>query len=266
MNFSFALVTGATSGIGKKISELLASQGISLILSGRNSQELAELKNKLSSFVSVETVAVDLSRLNEREKLLKLIHKRAPDLVINNAGFGLYGDALSYTVEEQLNIVEVNAKALLAITLEAARTLRSKEKRGVIVNISSAAGFDFFPGMAVYAASKAFVTNFSEAFDYEMKKFGIRILTVCPGMVSTHFQQRAGEVYQNNRWGMMTAEYVANRIWKQIQRTETVITIDRRYRLLHFLSHFIPKRWLAIAKKTIIEKKISPRPFIKIGK
>jgi uncharacterized protein len=260
MNVSFALITGATSGIGKKLTELLAEKGFSLLLIGRNQEELSLLKKQFPQ-ESIEIHRADLLQPEGRSVVVTLIRERVPDLVINCAGLGLYGDALSYSTEEQLAILEVNINALVEITLQAARTLFFKKKKGIILNVSSAAGFDFYPGMAVYAASKAFVTSFSEAFDFEMQKSGIRILTSCPGMVETNFQFRAGEVQQNNPVKMMNSNYVAKEIWEQIQSLQSVKIIDWRYRMINIFSYLIPKQWLAAAKKAVIEKRIQKRPY-----
>lgn len=265
MNERLALVTGATSGIGKAICQLLARKGLALIATGRNQIQLQLLQGQLSSKVVIQTIPLDLNQPSERQNLIEMIHHQKPDLVINNAGFGLYGEALTYSTQEQLAILEVNSKAVLELTLEAARTLISAEKSGVILNVSSAAGFQNYPNMAVYAASKAFVNHFSQAFDFEVKKYGVRILTICPGMVETSFQKRAGS-REEKIPGMLSAPFVAEQIWKQIEELKTLSIIDWKYRLLTFISHLFPQRWVANIEQKIIETRISTRPFIKVKK
>src|SRR5580693_8214964 len=149
-----ALVTGASSGLGKALCHLLAKKGVRLIVTGRNRSKLEELHGLVH--------VADLAQ--SRDSLIKLIHEHVPDLVINNAGWGLYGDALSHTTKEQMDILEVNANAVLEISLEAARAMIKAKTEGAIVNIASGAAFFAFPTLAVYAASKAFVGSFSEAF------------------------------------------------------------------------------------------------------
>jgi short-subunit dehydrogenase len=117
--------------------------------------------------------------------------------------------------------------------------------------------------MAVYAASKAFVNHFSQAFDLEMKPYGIRVLTICPGMVATEFQKRAGSINDQKMWAM-SPTFVAEQIWKRIKRLEPLSIIDWRYRLLTFLSYFVPKSWSAAVEQRIIAKRIRPRTIIKI--
>lgn len=250
---TLALVTGATSGIGKALCHLLAENGINLIATGRDAEQLQQLEKELASKVDIIIETADLSRKEDRARLIAIIRTSTPDLVINNAGFGLYGDMLSYPTEDQLAILEVNGIALVEIMVEAARAMITKGIRGRILNVSSAAAFQIFPGMAMYAASKAFVNHISQSLDWEMRSHGIRILAVCPGMVSTRFRQRAGgEEKGQDKSGVMTPEYVANEIWKQIQSCKSLRIVDWRYRLLTYLSYLVPTSLkLPLLKKSI---------------
>lgn len=240
--FSLALVTGASSGIGESLCHLLAKQGINLIITGRNQENLDNLKKQLSAQVQVTSISVDLSKPESRQLIIDLIHKQAPDLVINNAGFGLYGDALTHETNDQLEILNINGNVVLEITLEAARTLASKDKKGVIINISSAAAFQVIPALAVYSATKTFVNQISEALDYEMKPLGIRVFAACPGMVATEFAKRAARAdqFQDNKLSM-TADFAAQQIWDQIQREEPIYIFDWRTRMATHLSKILPK-------------------------
>lgn len=264
MDYRLALITGATSGIGKAACELFAQKGLNLIITGRNEQELQHLQETLSRQVSVQAIQADLSSAEGRQRLIEVLHAQVPDLVINNAGFGLYGGILTYPTKEQVEILEVNGRALLELTVEAARALVSSNQKGVILNISSSAAFQILPNMAVYAASKAFVNHFSQAFDFEVKDYGIRVLTLCPGMVATDFQARAGGGIDKQQVGVMTAAFVAEQIWSQIERLEPLLIIDWKSRLLTFFSFLMPKSWIAKAIACMIAKRISPRTIIKI--
>lgn len=185
-----ALITGATSGIGEALAHLLAQKGYALILTGRNIEKLHTVAKELQA---EEAIAADLQKREERHKLVALIRSKMPELVINNAGFGLYGDLMSLSVEEQLSILEVNATAALELTLEAARALIQAGKRGVILNVSSVAGEYPCPGMSVYGATKAFLTSFSEALHTEAAPKGVSVLVSCPGMVKSDFAARASK-------------------------------------------------------------------------
>lgn len=269
MSYQLALVTGASSGIGEAVCELLAEKGISLIMTGRDEKRLAEGKSKLQSQVSVQTYSLNLSQPEERRKLIRIIHEQAPDLVINNAGCGLYGEVLTYSLDEQMNIFKLNAEAVLELTIEAARALVSNNKKGTILNVSSAASFYDFPEFAVYASSKAFVNQFSKSFDFEMQPYGIRVLSFCPGMVATRFKERAEGGYSEdkneNRWGVMTAQFAAQKLFEQIQTGQRLKIVDWRYCFSTVLSYLLPKQWLARRLQKSIQSRIPPRNLIKIN-
>ncbi|WP_068470100.1 SDR family NAD(P)-dependent oxidoreductase [Candidatus Protochlamydia phocaeensis] len=264
MGEHLALVTGATSGIGQALCALLANKGMRLLITGRDADKLQQLQERFPSAV-LQWIAADLSHESGRSRVIEAIHRHGPDLVINNAGFGLYGEALTYQTEEQKKMVNVNCLAVIECALEAARTLVSRKQKGIILNVSSAAGFQIAPNMAIYAASKAFVTHFSQSFDEEMRPYGIRVLAICPGMVDTPFSVKAGgERKPKQTAGVMTPEFVAEEIWQQIHTLQPVRIIDWKYRLLTRLSSIFPKRWTAqIIKKNIAER-IAPRHIMTI--
>lgn len=257
--FSLALVTGASSGIGWALSHLLAEKQIPLILSGRDAARLEELKRELSAKVPVTLVIADLLSPKGRAELVKMIHTRSPDLVINNAGFGLYGDALTYGTQEQLDILTINANVVLELTLEAARTLISSGKNGVILNVASAAAFETIPAFSVYSAAKSCVVKFSEALDFEVAPQGVRILTACPGMVETDFRRRASSGYPQTEKGM-TPQYAAEQIWRQIHSGKRVAIFNSFYKVaLWFSNNFLPKSWVAPFLHSRIKSRIKDR-------
>ena len=140
-----------------------------------------------------------------------------------------------------MQIAEVNAMALLELTLEAAKALKTHNKSGVIMNISSVAGFFIFPYFAVYAASKSFVTDLSQSLDYELCNDGIRVLAACPGVVDTNFRVRSGGTPAPDKTGMMTSQFAAEQIWNQIKQTKPLHIFNWKYRLAVFMKHFIPQ-------------------------
>lgn len=245
--FQLALVTGASSGIGRACCQLLASKGISLLITGRNKTALEALKEDLHNITNVDIIIADLQHPEERQILVDAIQAQKPDLIINNAGFGLYGDALAYNTAEQLAILEVDCAAVLEMTLEGARTMIAHGVKGTIVNVSSAAAFYLYPGFAIYAASKAFVNAFSTSFNLEVNAHGIYVLTSCPGMVDTDFFHKAGaeEGAQRGPAEVMSPESVAAHIWKQIEQCKPLSIINWKYRLLTWVSRLLPKKWIA---------------------
>lgn len=259
--FHLALITGATSGLGEGLARLLASKGTPLILSGRNEEVLLKLKKELN--VPVEIVVSDLAK--SRESLVKIIKEKVPDLIINNAGFGYYGDALTYKTIDQLELLEVNGKALLELTLEGARALISRGKKGVIMNISSTAGYKPMPLMSVYSASKAFVTNLSESLYEELKPYGIEVLVSCPGVIDTNFSSRAShKTVKKIIPFAMTKDYAVNKIWDQIVKRNPVCIFDWKYWILVRLGQiFFPNRLSSKILKKFVDSSYKSTPIIK---
>jgi uncharacterized protein len=255
LSIKSALISGASSGIGESLAYLLASKGINLILHGRNKQKLENIAQELQKKVQVEIVIADLAQPSGRQIIIDKIKQSLPDLVINNAGFGLLGEALAYETQQQLEILEVDGKAVLELTLETAKALSSKGKKGIIVNVSSAAGeVAVAPGFAVYAASKALVNHFSQSLDAEFQSLGIRVLASCPGRVKTHFFQRAGQNKPSFEAMMMTSQFAAEQIWQQIQKAKGLYIFDWKTRLLVYLSKCLPKKWVAYVYRKYIHR------------
>jgi short-subunit dehydrogenase len=254
-----AFVTGASSGIGMAMCRLLARKGIPLLVTGRDVAKLNVLADELRALVSVEVIAADIALENGRRSLVEKIREQAPDLIINNAGFGLYGLALTHETNALQEIVDVNISGVLQLTLEGARVLQSKGKRGTILNISSASDLIVFPCLAVYAASKAFVTQFSRSLDEEMKSYGIRILVSCPGVVDTEFRKRAsGKANAKSDPHSMSVSFAAEQIWNQIMKEKQVHVFDWKTRLGVFFGRFVLPQ--ALVSKILLHKMESIHP------
>ena len=252
--FKNALITGASSGLGSALARQLAERGTALFLTGRNAGRLRKLADELRHLVTVDYIACDL--IQSIEVLLQYIHEHTPDLVINNAGYTIYGNCLDH-LEEQEKIVAVNALRPHELTLYAARSLLENKQSGVIVNISSAAAFLPFPMMASYAAAKAFISSFSQSFDAEMRPFGIRILVSLPGPILTSFAARASQKNDVQALTLLalSTEKAAALILDQIDKRKGYAIIDWRSRLGILLSRCLPKSWVAASlEKEIINR------------
>ncbi|HSW85872.1 MAG TPA: SDR family NAD(P)-dependent oxidoreductase [Rhabdochlamydiaceae bacterium] len=257
LRFQLALVTGASSGLGKALCELLAAEKIALIIAGRNQEQLAKLASTLSNYVPVQICVCDLSIKEDRHTLIDVIHHSKPDLVINNAGFGLYGNVLDHPTSDQMEILEVNGNALMEIAIEAARTLAAAKMKGTILNVSSAASFFVYPGFSVYAASKTFVNQFSRAFDAELAPSGIRVLAACPGQIATNFRLRASKNFpQRKDSNTMSSEKAAKCILHQIKTGKQLYIFDAYYRFVVFLGRLLCPNTLL---QKILKKKLSSR-------
>lgn len=241
--FKLALITGASSGIGEALAYLLAEKGTPLLLTGRNEDALQKIQAQCVQKVPVDIFTSDLATAEGRKALLVKIGEKQPDLVINNAGFGIYGLATSHTEAEHARLIEVDILALTEITVSAARMLKETSRKGTILNVASAAAFQVFPYFATYAAAKAYVVSFSKALDYELEGTGIRVLVSCPGQVKTDFARRAAgrEIHDDPGALVMSAAFAAEDIVRQIERGERVRVFDWKYRLLTTLSRWIPE-------------------------
>ncbi|HHI82888.1 MAG TPA: SDR family oxidoreductase, partial [Rhizobiales bacterium] len=190
-----ALITGASGGIGRAFAGLLAEEGHDLVLVARSSDELNRITGVEMARhpVSVTPLPLDLARHDAGDIIADELATRSisPDVLINNAGFGLNGPAASLPRTEQLALLDVNIRALSDLTL---RFLPAMTERGAggIINVSSVAAFLPGPHMAAYYASKAYVQTFSTSLSRELKGTGVTVTALCPGPVKTGFQARAG--------------------------------------------------------------------------
>lgn len=190
-----ALVTGASSGIGRELARLLAAEGSALVVVARDKGRLDDLATELSTGrgVDVEVLPADLA---DRAQLAQVEHRvaaadRPVDLVVNNAGFGTYGDFAGLDVDEEEREIAVNVTALVRLT-HAALGAMLPRRRGAVMNVSSVAGLQATPGNATYGATKAFVASFGESVAGELAGTGVTLTTVLPGFTRTEFQDRAG--------------------------------------------------------------------------
>ncbi|KAB2639572.1 MAG: SDR family NAD(P)-dependent oxidoreductase [Verrucomicrobia bacterium] len=191
-----ALITGATAGLGSEFAKQLAPVAARLILVGRREERLGELSASLKkSFPSLrlDTLKADLSLSSERLNLSsRIIREQIPvNLLINNAGLGDLGTFDTAEWERIAPMLEVNVTALTHLTHLLLPMLRAQSPSGIL-NVSSVAGFYPLPEMAVYAATKAYVTSFSEALRMELAPEGINVTALCPGPVPTEFFDVAG--------------------------------------------------------------------------
>ncbi len=185
-----ALITGASSGLGEQFAEQLARQGCNLVLVARSNDKMNRLAESLRQrcHVEVNVISTDLSRAEAVHRLIADVKSRdvTIDLLVNNAGLGVFENFLDTSLERQLEQIDVNVRALVALTHAFAPAM-VVAGRGGVINLASNAGFQPLPGAAVYAASKAFVIFFSRGLAYELEKSKVRVTVVCPGPVATAF-------------------------------------------------------------------------------
>src|ERR1700720_4377090 len=187
-----ALITGASAGIGREFARQLATRARALFLVARREQRLNELRDELrdrNPQLNVHVRVVDLCDKLQIDELVRWLEQNKIDIdfLINNAGLGDYGPVATSDFERDDRIIQVNVAALTFLTRLLLPQMIQR-KRGAILNVSSSAGFLPIPGMAVYAASKAFVNSFTEALRAELQpNSGVNITALCPGPVHTEF-------------------------------------------------------------------------------
>src|SRR6266404_5215473 len=189
------LITGASVGIGREFARQLANRAGSLVLVARRSERLADLSEELircNPKLNIHVRVVDLANKLQIERLIEWLSqdKIDIDLLINNAGLGDSGPFATSDPARNQQIMLVNIIALTSLTRRLLPQMIAR-KRGAIVNVSSSAGFLPMTGLAVYAASKSYVTSFSEAIRMELRGTGVNVTTLCPGPVHTEFTQVA---------------------------------------------------------------------------
>jgi hypothetical protein len=225
-----ALITGASAGIGAELARVFAEHGHELVLAGGRQRPTV--------------LNVDLERRDAVSGLAAELTSRGlePQIVINNAAFGLVGRADKLSRDEQLAMIDLNVRALTELSLAFVESLA--RHRGGILNVASVAAFMPGPGMAVYYASKAFVLSFSEALHQELSERGVKVTTLCPGPVPTEFQARAGLGDRMPNVLALPAERVARIGYDGLMRGKRVVVAGIGNRIGVFLLRFMPNALL----------------------
>jgi len=250
-----ALVTGASAGIGREFARQLAPHARSLVLVARREQRLNELRDELRNRnpqLNVHVRVVDLCEKSQVNALVRWLeeNKITIDFLINNAGLGDYGSFATSDPERDDRIIEVNIAALTSLTRRLLPPMVAR-KRGTILNISSSAGFLPIPGMAVYAASKAFVNSFSEALRAELRDTGVTVTTLCPGPVHTEFgdvaKRPGGEPERGPEFIYVSAENTARDALAAVEADRPLVIPGIAMKLGMFLVRITPMSILRLA-------------------
>lgn len=215
----WALVTGATSGIGLELTKQLATAGFNIIINARNEASLIQLRNQLESMYKIKAVVVaaDLSTEHGTEMLIDISKNYKVGLFIMCAGFGSSGLFLNSNIDDEINMLRLNCEAVLKLTYYFAKLFASHKKGGIVL-MSSIVAYQGVPYAAHYAATKAYVQSLAEALAIELKPNGVDVLTVAPGPVKGNFETRA-----NMKMSLgMEANQVAVPILKALGRKKDV--------------------------------------------
>ena len=236
-----ALVTGASSGIGYEISKYLAKRGYDIIVVARNRQALENLKKEIKT--NVQIVCMDLSVVDNCIKLYENFKDENIDVLINNAGFGMYGNFDILDINKEIEMINVNILACDILTKLFLRDMK-KRNRGFILNVGSLAGFMPGPLMSSYYASKSYVVKLTQAIRKELKKSksGVSVSVLCPGPVNTNFNNTAGVKFAVRP---LSSEYVAKYAVDMMFEKKLVIVPGFTIKLARFFSKFTPDNILA---------------------
>lgn len=245
--FPTVLITGASGGIGEAFAHVAASEGHPLILVARTEAELHRVRGVVIAryAVPVTVIVLDLGKPQACDDLANELEARklGPDILINNAGFGLIGKASELARENQLQMIDLNVRALTDLTLRFLPQMIARGSGGVI-NVASTAGFMPGPNMAVYFATKAYVMSFTEALFEETKGSGVTLTTLSPGPVETGFQRRAGmkQARALSRMIPKTAMAVAQAGWAGFKAGERLVVPGTMNKLTAYALRGAPRR------------------------
>jgi uncharacterized protein len=268
------VVTGASAGIGAALARVFAEHGHELVLVARRENKLDALADEIVAQGRPRplVLAIDLAQpgAGARIKADLAAHGLEPEYVVNNAGFGLVGEAAQLDHAEQLAMIDLNIRSLTELSLAFADTL--SRLRGGLLNVASVAGFIPGPGMAVYYASKAYVLSFSEALHHELARRGVRVTVLCPGPVPTEFQARAGiPRIPFPRTGMprvvgsnaltCTAEEVAEAGYEGLMRGRRVVVPGLANKAVTTIARLLPRRFVleAVAHSQLVRRRRTNR-------
>ncbi len=246
-----ALITGASSGIGEVFAEKLAHRRHNLVLVARSQDKLQALADRLSQQYGIQTtvIAQDLTLIDGPKLVCEQLAQQGIeiDVLVNNAGYGTYGEFAAGALDNHLNMIQLNVVALVDLAHRCLQGMKARG-RGSIVNIGSTASFQALPYLGVYAATKAFVLSFSEALWQECKPFDVKVLAVCPGPTETEFFKVAefptslGETVGQN---YASPEAVVDEALKALDRGQSnVVTGGMMNQVLVNAGRFLPREML----------------------
>jgi short-subunit dehydrogenase len=240
----WAIITGASSGIGKALAFQFAAGGFNLVLVARNEAALKEVAADCSARhrIQSEVIVADLSKIdaiNDAVQTLAVSQMlRRYEILVNNAGFGIHGDFVEGDIERNIDLVNVQLTAALKLT-RAVLPAMIQRRSGRILNVASVYSFSPVPCQSVYSACKAFLLSFSSSLQNELKKTGVTVTLFCPGVTQTEFRTRAG-IGEKRKNSGMTAEQAAHAAYVETLRGKHIVVPGFLNRLYVFLAQLLP--------------------------
>jgi short-subunit dehydrogenase len=237
------LITGASSGIGAAFARKLAARGRNVLLVARSEDKLIALCNELGRLTSIRAqyLTLDLEQPDAAAQLFEETQKRELeiDMLINNAGFGSMGDFAKLDLNRELEMIQLNIRALVDLTHRFLLPMRER-KGGTIINVASTAAFQAVPYMATYAATKAFVLSFSEALWDENRMHGVHVMALCPGVTETNFFE-AAKIDRPPMRTIQTAEEVVDAALRGLSRKKSMVISGWTNWLTVEAERFVPR-------------------------
>jgi uncharacterized protein len=250
-----ALVTGASSGIGRTFAEALAVRGSNLLLAARSEEALVDLADGLGKKhgITARAIAVDLSDEKGPGQLMESVRQAGAhvDILVNNAGFGTYGRFEELPAERDHREVMLNVAALARLTHMVVPSMLTRGA-GVLINVASTAAFQPLPFMAIYGATKAFVLSFTEALWAELKDRNIRVLAVCPGPTQTNFFKVVGNEAAAGVGNRRLPEQVVNGALQALEHGASCYVDGRRNLLQIQALRLAPRRVVASGAAAVL--------------
>ena len=245
-----ALITGASSGIGRDIARELSKKGYELVIVARNLERLNKLKEEVDTNVEIESM--DISVVKNCKKLFE--KHNDIDILINNAGFGDCGEFAKTSLEKELQMVNTNIVAYHVLTKLYLQKMREKNK-GIILNVASIAGFMPGPLMATYYSTKAYIVRLSEAIREELRreKSNVQISILCPGPVDTNFNKVADVEFALKG---LSSEYVAKYTVNKMFKGKFYIVPGIKIKLAKLATKMLPNNIVAMFTYNIQKRKI----------
>jgi len=255
---STVLITGASGGLGYEFAKLLARDHHNLVLVARSGDKLAQVAAELQAHgVTVKTIALDLTTAPAPKFLFDQLQRDGVtiDILINNAGFGAFGEFTQMPEEEILGQIQLNITALTELTRLFLPPM-VEHRSGRIMNVASTAGFQPGPLMAVYYATKAYVISFSEAIANEVKDSGVTVTCFCPGATHTGFAKRAGNDKSRlfKQVGAMSADKVALDGYRALMEGRTLAISGAHNWLVAQSTRFAPRKLVTAISRWVSEK------------
>ncbi len=233
-----AIVTGASSGIGRDISRYLDTLGYDLVLVARNTVQLKEVAKELKG--KTEIVTLDLSKENNCNKLYDMYENDKIDILVNNAGFGLFGKFNDTDIYKELDMIDLNIKAVHILSKLFLKNMK-KRNSGYILNVASAAAFQPGPLMATYYATKAYVLRLTTALYEELKRDNSQVVVsvLCPGPVSTNFSKVANVDFSMKP---LKSSYVAKYAIDQMFKKKLIIIPGWYMKIAYYIGRIVPTK------------------------